>query len=545
MLRQTLLSLLIGIGLSASAQKTDEITMRQSQDFETPGRHSINEPVAYGNKGIFQFSNKGAKSVHVQLFGNDLKMIKENTDEIKSSLSEHANNPIIRRMGDKIYLFVRDVYRDTKTEGVSALEFNPETMRFEQKDKKLFESSSRVAFWSSRFFFGTFSFGDLGPYSMNFSKKESKVLFTYRLVPEKRNQKESHDEIGMYVFDQSLNKVWGREIRMPYTEAKMDNLDYAVTDEGIVYLLARVYEGETPREKRSRTAPNYHIEVFRYDGQSADPQIIQIALDGYVPKTARVFETLQGEILVAGFYAKALNKPTDGSFVLSLDETSKKMSLKNGGIFEIPSELIKSFVSSRELRRLERKENRDEENDLGVENLNVRAVYILKDGTIKMLAEEYQVVERTTTTYSRTGSFTTTSYDTYANDIFVINASPDGKYWVRKIPKAQHSRDAYGPELSFNSMVKGNDLYVFFVDNKRNKDLQKDEAPKTHQQGKGGYLTAVKLDALGNETRTYLGEIDEFETNFYIRYFVDGDQDNLIYTARRRRKNSLISIDMH
>ena len=254
MLRQTLLALLIGIGLSASAQKTDEITMRQSQDFETPGRHSINEPVAYGNKGIFQFSNKGAKSVHVQLFGNDLKMIKENTDEIKSSLSEHANNPIIRRMGDKIYLFVRDVYRDTKTEGVSALEFNPETMRFEQKDKKLFESSSRVAFWSSRFFFGTFSFGDLGPYSMNFSKKESKVLFTYRLVPEKRNQKESHDEIGMYVFDQSLNKVWGREIRMPYTEAKMDNLDYAVTDEGIVY---RSEERRVGKECRSRWSP-YH-----------------------------------------------------------------------------------------------------------------------------------------------------------------------------------------------------------------------------------------------------------------------------------------------
>jgi hypothetical protein len=39
-----------------------------------------------------------------------------------------------------------------------------------------------------------------------------------------------------------------------------------------------------------------------------------------------------------------------------------------------------------------------------------------------------------------------------------------------------------------------------------------------------------------------LGEIDEFETNFFIRRFVEGDDDNLIYTARKRRKNSLISI---
>jgi len=160
-----------------------------------------------------------------------------------------------------------------------------------------------------------------------------------------------------------------------------------------------------------------------------------------------------------------------------------------------------------------------------------------------LLAEQYRVVERTYTTTSMNGATSTrTTYDTYADDIYIISATPDGKSWVRKIPKAQHSNDDTGSELSFNSIFAKDNLYLFYTDNKKNLDLEKNESPKTHQQGRGGYLACVSFDEHGTMKKHLLGEIDEFETNFFIRRFVEGDDDNILYTARKRKKNTLISI---
>jgi len=547
---KTCLSLLLSLFCMTGilAQKTDSpVKMMQSDDFESPGRHEILSPIPYGEKGILQVNNKGVSSFNFQLFSNKLTLIKENTVEPEDKLSERAGYPSFVKIGDKSYLFVRDVYRDRDKEGVSCLEFNIDKLNFEPKAKKLFESSDKVAY-NGLFGFSDESFVDdnnisFGSYKMDISKNKKTVLFTYRLRPEKRNDRLNNDVIGMQLFDQDMNKIWGDEMRMPYTEAKMDNLSFIVSDDAKVYILSRVYEGETPREKRDRKLPNYHLELLIYEKGKPTPDIVQIKLNNLVPKSAYLFETEKGEILLGGFYAKSLIKPTDGAFVLQLDKSTKTTSILNGGLFEIPAELIRANTSGREARQLERKERKDDEGDIGVDNLVIRSIYVINDGTILLTAEQYRVVTRTMTYSTGNGGMSTrTTYDTYADDVYVISATPDGKSWVRKIPKAQHSNDYSGAELSYSSIFAKNNLYVFYTDNKKNLDLKNDESPKTHQQGRGGYLACVSFDKKGEMKKHLLGEIDEFETNFFIRRFVKGDNDNLIYTARKRRRNSMISI---
>ena len=129
------------------AQKSDSpVKMMQSEDFESPGRHEILSPIPYGEKGILQVNNKGTKSFNFQLFSNDLKFIKDNTVEPKEKLSEHAAYPRFIKIGDKTFLFVRDVYKDRDKEGVSCLEFNLDKLNFEPRDQKLFETSDKVAY---------------------------------------------------------------------------------------------------------------------------------------------------------------------------------------------------------------------------------------------------------------------------------------------------------------------------------------------------------------------------------------------------------------
>src|SRR5690606_8233440 len=59
------------------------------------------------------------------------------------------------------------------------------------------------------------------------SSDESKTVIQYRKKPEERRDQFNKDIIGFVVMDDSKSVIWDAEVEMPYTEALMDNLDYA------------------------------------------------------------------------------------------------------------------------------------------------------------------------------------------------------------------------------------------------------------------------------------------------------------------------------
>jgi len=192
---------------------------------------------------------------------------------------------------------------------------------------------------------------------------------------------------------------------------------------------------------------------------------------------------------------------------------------------------------------MEKKESKDDDNDIGVDNLLIRRIYETASGSIKIVAEQYVI--RESSYYDAGCKCWRTRYDTYADDIFVMSIDKGGKLeWVRKIPKAQHAGDASGRGLSINVIEINGELSIFYIDNIKNMDLPPNEAPKRHENGRGGYLTAVSVSDKGDVKKYSLGEIDQFETNFYIRDFVDGGNHNLISTERKRRENKLFSIEV-
>src|SRR5690606_9332234 len=84
---------------------------------------------------------------------------------------------------------------------------------------------------------------DAGTGKFNFvsSKGDDKVLIRYRKKPEKKLDTKSWDVIGLCVMDENLNVSSQEEIEMPYTERRMDILDYAIDDEANSYALVKVY----------------------------------------------------------------------------------------------------------------------------------------------------------------------------------------------------------------------------------------------------------------------------------------------------------------
>lgn len=529
-------------------------TISSSEEFESPKGHQVSTPISYGKMGIIQMnpSTKDFESFSFQLFSQDLKLQKENTVELEGRIGEKVTHPDFPfgsgmiKLKNKTYLFMREVIKSEsgKGEGVSVLEFFPEKLDFAPKSKNLFIAGDKV------------SFSELGFYDFEFSNDSTKFLCQYTLAPKERNDKLNKEVVGIQVFDENLTKIWGEELEMPYTEAIMDNVSYTLADDGKVYVLAKVFDSDDRKETgKDKKAPMYHYEVLVYQKGSKTPKIIEIKDTENFIREAYIYENPDHTIVIAGFYSnrakeKAKNyvnvryygtPSVDGAYMVRLDVEKGQTVKMNGGYYEIPSEIIKSYISDRDKRKLEKKEDKDENNDIGVDNLVIRKIYCLANGTTKIVAEQHVIVATT----HNSGSSTSTTYRTYDDDIFVFSIDKNGKFeYAIKIPKSQTSANITGKGISFNSMMVGNTLHIFFLDNIKNANLSPTEAPARHSEGMGGYLVGIAIDEKGGMKKLNLGEVDKFETNFYIRTFVRGGYNNLISTERKKKMNKLFSLSI-
>jgi hypothetical protein len=544
----------------AVAQSVGPYQIDASEVFKSPRKHKVLSPVGYGKDGIVQVSSRGSKSFAFQLFSNDLKYEKGNIVNTEMMLNDRTYYERFVKFKNKTYLFVRDVNREAQTEGISALEFSQNELGFVGQSKNLFQSSGKVRMPGSGFSFGysqmygTQSQGlsstPTSTYSFFTSSDKTKFLYTYSLVPKERKDAINKDVVGIYVFDENLIKQFGGEYEMPYTEAKMDNLSYTVANDGTVYLLARVYETERPKESGKDNKPNYHFEVLVYDKQTKIPTSIKLKLDSNFPKEAYIYEDAAHRIVVSGFYGKSLYGPIDGAYMVKFEVKDGIASKVNGDFYPIPDDIIKSYASDREKRRMIQMAgagrggaNGGNPFDVGVDNLKIRKIYEMNNGSTNIVSEQYRV--DVISYYDFNCKCYRTSYYTYADDIFVMNIDSAGTLaWTKKIPKAQYSGDAYGDGLSINSISTGNTLHIFFIDNIKNLNLSPMEVPKVHMNGRGGYLTGVAIDEKGTVSKYSLGEINKFKTHFFIRGFVNGGNNNLISTERKKKKNKLFSLEV-
>lgn len=536
--------------ISLQAQlKAGPYKVISSEDFESPKKHAIGDPIPYGADGIIQVNRQKLESFSFQKFSNDLKFEKENTVSTEGKFNDRVNYQTFLKLKTKTYLLAREVFKDEEKEGVTALEFSPKNLDFTGQAKNLFKSSDKVQMGRVGFMplYGGMTFGspsNMGGYNLKVSKDKTKFLYTYALVVKEKKDELNKDIIGMQVFDENLGKVWGAEFEMPYTEAKMDNLGYLLADDGTVYLMARVYEGINPKDGKDKKKPNFHFEILTYKKGGQKAKTASVKLDNnFFPTEAWLYEQDDHSLTLAGFYSKAMNKPVDGAYMLKFDPETGTFAKVKGGYYEIPSDIIKSYTSEREKRKLEKEETKDENSDIGISNLEINEIYTLPDGSIKILAEQYNLV--VSHYYDMSCKCMRTSYDVYADDIFVLSITPEGKMdWVKKIPKSQHSNGAYGPGISINSLLVGSDLHIFYIDNLKNMNLPVTEAPKRHEDGRGGFLTGVSVSTKGDVKKYSLGEIEEFDTKFFIREFVLGERNNLISTERRKKRNVLYSVEV-
>ncbi|MEP0263299.1 hypothetical protein [Dokdonia sp.] len=475
------------------------------------------------------------KKVIVQKY--DVGSLTNISAETYEDFPDNAQIEGMIQLQDKFYFFFSSwTGRKTKHEQLFVREIDYASGTFKGEAKRVIDIDGRLAgtFASTAGVSTPFSFGSVGvtdKFDFFTSADESKLLIQYRRKPTEKNDKKSYSILGAEVFDTDLNKLWGQEYKMPYTERKMDFVDFAVDASGTGYLLAKIFLDDSGRDKKKKKdeKANYYMEllIMRADTDALESK--KIDLENKFINGISLFESFDGTLICAGFYAAGNKRDlndADGLFTIAITQSGTIENLKT---YEIPVALINQFEKNKTKRKNNKKE---EKGEAEFENLRLTEIRFFEDGSLLLVGEQFFKI------YHRTKN---SGYFTYHyEDILVSRIDVSGNLkWMKKIPKSQMGKPSIGQVydtsstyvggMSYTYMYTNNSHYIIFLDNVKNFGLELDERPARHTDGKGGFLTAVKInDDTGVTTKGSILDTREVKEDLEVYQF---NTDRIVQTA--------------
>lgn len=339
-----------------------------------------------------------------------------------------------------------------------------------------------------------YRYGIQDKFDFHTSYDQSKLLVQYRLKPAIRSDAKNYDIIGMSVFNQDLSPAWNKEVEMPYTEKKMDNLDYTIDSWGNTYILTTVFEDNTTDLKKSKKGPaNYHIELLRVNAFTAEIDITPITLADKFINKIWFYENAASHLVCAGFYNKGnVLSSANGVLLFNVDQDGKVADMAT---YEIPLEVLNQYESRKVKRKNEKKDKKDDAAEF--EELELQELILEDDGSLLLIGEQNYI--RSHTHYN--GKTSTTTYTYHYDDLLVTKIDSQGALaWMRKLPKRQVGARGKGG-MSYKYMRKGDEHYFLFLDNEKNMELPIDKVPARHADGAGGFLTAYTVNNGSGEVK--------------------------------------------
>lgn len=391
---------------------------------------------------------------------------------------------------DRIFLFYSLWDKDHEKEQLFVREMDVVKCSFIDNGKLVFDINGKVT--GTMVATGFYVFEAVDKFDFIQSFDETKLLIKYRKKPETKNDSKSNDVIGFKVFDENLTILSKNEVTMPYTEKKMDNLDYSIDSDGNVYIASLIYRDNSTDKVTKDKNINYDIELIKIETKTGKLIQTKIGLENkkYI-SSLQLFETAGNRTVCAGYYSDGGKNGKDfndanGIFKFDLQKgfTTPKIDY-----YDIPLEIINQNVSEKIVKKNNKKE--DAEEKAALTNLEPELFYLSTDGSIYFIGEQQYYITRTTTD----GKGNTRTYTTYFyNDILVTKINKDGSLaWMKKLPKKQKGGQPRGG-LSFTFVEGEKDFYLIYMDNINNLTLASTDVPAYHVDGAGGFLTTYKIN---------------------------------------------------
>jgi len=504
--------------------QSKKFSFKLGSEYELPRKSD--DLAFFGNDkdGIINLSLKKDELNISRFDPKTLNQTTEKTIELPE-LTKNFNSEEIVDFGTDYFWIHSDWDKSSETESLYYDKIDVVSGKITVSNKKMFDAG-RIS-GSGAAMTGFYRYKVTNKYQFNYDAENTKLLVSYRLTPEEKNDKKSYDKIGMYIYDNQMNKLWSNEFTMPYTEQIMDNIDFSIDGNGNAYMLAKVYDSEKRKELDKETGKaGYHYEVLKFTKDSKKVINTTIEIEDYFIRVATLVENSLHDMVISCTYSKkSKGSGTDGIFLAIMGQDGKINKFKKG-YYEFPLEELEKFESARSKRKMERKK------DYEAPNLSVRNILVEADGSVFIALEEYYVV---TTTYTDSRGRTTTSTTYYYEDMLGAKINASGNFeWLRKVPKKQRGSRGRGT-MSFKLVSDATGYYFMYLDNKKNLELEEDEVPKYHLDGYGGQVMVSKLDNQGVLTREIVFDTREEDVMFFPAQFARINRNQFIGRAKLKK----------
>jgi len=352
------------------------------------------------------------------------------------------------------------------------------------------------------------------------SYDESKLMIYYRKRPEEKNDELNYDIVGLFVFHDDIEEIWGEEVTMPYTEKKMDNIGYSVDKSGNAYILARVYKDDiTDKTIKGNKDPIYKIEILQVPAGSKNVKKNEIdktivELENTFIQEIKMYEGPEDYMICTGFYTKEKNI-ADGATGIFHFKIGRNGNLYENNQFDFPLEMINQYERDREEKK---KEEKGEDNAVHVPNLALKHIRIGNDGSIVIIGEQYwwRMV--------RAGKDNTNTYHFYYGMV-ITKINPDGELaFMKYLPKRQvgmnNGQGGMSVAYMYNEDRKAH--YLVYMDFESNIKLDENDVVQFYSDGRDGFLNAcVVSDDDGSVNKVSILNIKDAKGTKLAEFSVD------------------------
>lgn len=272
-------------------------------------KYSVSQPYRVIDADNKYYLSSDNRAISVKIDKRDIFVQKFDTEtgnqlsvkEYEDAFPKNAVVEDVLFITNKVIVFYALWDGDNKKEQLFAQEIDSEKGEFAGAAKLILKVDGKV---SGEFSGRYMDFNKTGKFTIYRSFDKNSFLVKYRRIPEKKSDVKSFDKLGLVAFDASLGQISNREVTMPYTERRMDNMDFQLDNKGNLYLLNKIYEDDSNKDKKKKSdeVPNYHIELFSLKAGEDAFQISKINVDGLFINRLGIFDSPNGDMVLAGFY---------------------------------------------------------------------------------------------------------------------------------------------------------------------------------------------------------------------------------------------------
>ncbi|HMI06995.1 MAG TPA: hypothetical protein VK528_05590 [Flavobacterium sp.] len=522
--------------------------------------YSVSQPYKTFDASNKYYLSKGNEAIAVKIKGADVMiqkfditkpaMVKEKLQE--NALAKNVGLEDVLKIDDRFYILYNSWDGDKDTEQLFSQEIDFDKGEITGQPVLLLTVKGHIVKGAPKQSapsgfggFGAFgaAFGASNKFDFYTSFDKKTLLAKYRRKPEVKNDKKSFDIIGLATFDAGLTKVTAKEYTMPYTERRMDNLDYQVDNRGNMYMLNKIYHDDSGDDKKKKkdTIANYHIELFTIRKGNDKMKITNVENGNKFITNLAIFDSPNSDYVMAGgFYSNGKGKNalvnSDGLITFKIKDDG---TIFDNFTYDIPLETINAYEKNKTKRRNERKEEKGE--GAKMTNLRMSTLSVGPDGSMLLVGEQTWIEVRTYTSSSGTRTKIYYHYD----DLLAAKLTSSGELaWMNKIPKRQVGDDQPGG-LSYKFYRSGDNIFLVYMDNVKNIDLPLDKDAAEHRDGSGGYITAARISTNdGVLTRGSIlnsREVEDFKLKQFSKDRVLGIDDNtFVFEAYKKGKEDVL-----